>query len=213
MAIDSEPRNPQVLLPAGDLPADGRRGPPSQWDMGLQRGLTRLDINTPPRDGADAWAREANQALLVRAEQARAAPSQPVVRFEQEVQISPGPPTALPPSTSAPMLGSRHQYTMSAPSISAPRESRRHGWYHGPASHPVGETIHEGRPHVDRIVHPNVRAFQGFPAREQQPVIHQQPSQGMERILERPGGNSDAMRRLEALVAVATSESSTATAY
>lgn len=213
MAIDSGPRTPQALLPAGELSADGRRGPPSQWDMGLQRGLTRLDINTPPRDGADAWAREANQALLARAEQARAAPSQPVVRFEQEVQMSQGPPAAMPPSTSAPMLGSRHQYTMSAPSISAPRESRRHGWYHGPASHPVGETIHEGRPHVDRIIHPNVRAFQGFPAREQQPVIHQQPTQGMERILERPGGNSDAMRRLEALVAVATSESSTATAY
>ncbi|KAK0714442.1 hypothetical protein B0T21DRAFT_352358 [Apiosordaria backusii] len=214
MMIDSEVARPPTLLPAGDLGSDDRR-PTSQWDMGLHRGITRLDINTPPRDSAGAWANEANQALMARAEQAHAAPIQPTVRFEQDAR----PPQGPPPVNAPPPVGSRHHYTMSAPSISTPRESRRHGWYHGPVTtHPVEETIHEGRPHVDRIVHPNVRGFQGFPAREQQPVIHQQQSSGpsMERIMERPmsrGDNPESLRRLQALVAVATSEGSTATAY
>ncbi|KAK4642342.1 Up in starvation [Podospora bellae-mahoneyi] len=214
MMIDSEASRPPALLPAGDLGSDDRR-PSSQWDMGLHRGITRLDINTPPRDSAGAWANEATQALMARAEQAHAAPMQPTVRFEQDLR----PPHGPPPINVAPPVGSRHHYTMSAPSITTPRESRRHGWYHGPVpTHPVEETIHEGRPHVDRIVHPNVRGFQGFPAREQQLGIHQQQPSGpsMERILERPmsrGDNPESLRRLQALVAVATSEGSTATAY
>ncbi|KAK4209285.1 Biofilm and cell wall regulator 1 [Rhypophila decipiens] len=214
MMIDSDPSRG---VPGSDM-GDDRRNMASHWDMGLHRGLTRLDINTPPKDSAGAWANEVNQAVLAQADQARAAPIQQSVRFDAEVKTV-QPPTSMPPSSNAPMQGSRHHYTMSAPSISTPRESRRHGWYHGPVTvHPAGETIHEGRPpHVDRIVHPNVSSFQGFPNRDRDhpPVSHQQPGPGMERILERPHptGNSDNMRRLEALVAVATSEGSTATAY
>ncbi|KAM7185795.1 Biofilm and cell wall regulator 1 [Rhypophila sp. PSN 637] len=218
MMIDSDPSRG---VPGSDM-SDDRRNMASHWDMGLHRGLTRLDINTPPKDSAGAWANEVNQAVLAQADQARAAPIQQSVRFDTEVKTV-QPQTSMPPSSNASMQASRHHYTMSAPSISTPRESRRHGWYHGPVTvHPAGETIHEGRlPHVDRIVHPNVSSFQGFPNRDRErdrdhpPVSHQQPGPGMERILERPHptSNSDNMRRLEALVAVATSEGSTATAY
>ncbi|KAL2126669.1 hypothetical protein VTI74DRAFT_433 [Chaetomium olivicolor] len=212
MMIDSDPPNAPVAYQAGDLGVSERRGQTSQWENNLDRGLTRLDINTPPRDSAGAWANEANQALLARAEQAR-------VRFEPEVRsVEP----ALPPmaSSSGPgMLGPRHQHTVSAPALhNVPRESRRHGWYNGPI-HPAGETIHEGRPHVDRIIHPNINSFQGFPSREQQPAVQQQHGPGvelMQRIPERPqnqGGNPESLKRLEALVAVATSEGSVGTAY
>jgi hypothetical protein len=215
MMIDSDTANLPVLLPGGE---DDRRGLAAQWDMSLHRGLTRLDINTPPRDSAGSWASEANQALLARADQARVAPSQHVVRFESDVKTVQVPPRSTEPTNTNSGFGSRHQYTMSAPSTGVLRESKRHGWYNGPvASHPARETIHEGRPHVDRIVHPNVSAFQGFPARDQQPVIHQQAMPRMERAeqSENPpnqGGNPESLRRLEALVAVATGESSVATA-
>ncbi|KAK4158863.1 hypothetical protein QBC43DRAFT_138681 [Cladorrhinum sp. PSN259] len=231
MMVDQRPTNLPVLLPASDRAQDDRRPPAAQWDMGIHRGINQLDINTPPRDSAGAWAQEANQALLARAEQARAAPVQQQVRFEQHEVKQQAPHPSIAPS-SGPM---RHQYTMSAPSISVaqPREARRHGWYHGPtpSNYSVGETIHEGRTaHIDRIVHPNVSQFQGFPAREHQPSLQQQQQQhqqqhptihqqsgthgAMERILERPQsrGGPDSLRRLEALVAVATSES-TAAAY
>ncbi|KAK4113124.1 hypothetical protein N656DRAFT_708631 [Canariomyces notabilis] len=224
MMVDSDASHRRLLLPGGDMTTEDRRGLPAQWDTNLHRGLTRLDINTPPRDSAGAWANEAKQALFARAEQARAAPPQPVVRFEPEVQTVEGPPASMAQAMNAPMLGPRHQHTMSAPSISAPRDTKRHGWYHGASAvGPAGETIHEGRPHVDRMIHPNISEFQGFPARERQPVIHQQSMPGMEprtermeRIMERspnPNGNPESLRRLEALVAVATSESSVATAY
>ncbi|KAK5651856.1 hypothetical protein OQA88_11625 [Cercophora sp. LCS_1] len=208
MSIDSEHGAPTALLPSGGMGGD-RRDHPGHWDSGIHRGLTRLDLNTPPRDGdsAGAWANEVNQAVLAQAEQARAAPMQPTVRFDSEVRTVQAPPQ-MPPSTGPPTLSGRHQYTMSAPSIATPRESKRHGWYHGPVTvHHRGETIPESRPHVDRIIHPNVSNFQGFPAREQQPLVHQQLGHGvdrMERIMERPHPASNA--RLEALVAVATSE-------
>lgn len=217
MMIDSEGANPPVVYPGGDVSLDDRRGLTTQWDMNLHRGLTRLDINTPPRDSAGTWANEANQALLARVDQARAHPTQQV-RFDTEVKTVQAPPSSMPPTNTGSGLGSRHHYTMSAPSASVLRESKRHGWYNGPAAaHPASQTIHEGRPHVDRIVHPNVSAFQGFPAREEQPVIHQQAMPRMERAAQgenaaSQGSNSESLRRLEALVAVATGESSVATA-
>jgi C2H2 transcription facotor len=165
----------------------------------LQRGLNRLELNTPPRDSAGAWANDVHQAVLARGEQA--------VRFDPDVKPA-HVPTSVPPSSGPPMHGSRHQYTMSAPMISTPRDIRRHGWYHGPVTvHPHGETIHDGRAHVDRLIHPNVNSFQGFPAREPQPSLHSQSSHGvdrMERIMERPHPTNNA--RLDALVAVATNE-------
>ncbi|KAK3346343.1 hypothetical protein B0T25DRAFT_460824 [Lasiosphaeria hispida] len=218
MMIDSEIANPPALLPSSDMGSNDRRDLAAHWDMGLHRGLTRLDINTPPRDSAGAWANEVNQAVLAQADQARAAPMHPTIRFEPEIK-SAQPPTSMSPSASAPMLGSRHHHTMSAPSITTQRDSKRHGWYHGPVTvHPAGETIHEGRAHVDRIVHPNVSEFRGFPTRDPQTMMHQPSGHGverMERIMERPhpSNNGESLRRLEALVAVATSEGSTATAY
>ncbi|KAF3763834.1 hypothetical protein M406DRAFT_347292 [Cryphonectria parasitica EP155] len=188
------------LLPSANI-SDERRNMP-QWDMGLHRGLTRLDINnntTPPpaRDGAGVWASEVRQAMD-RVEQPRQ--YQPTVRFEPEPQIvhpprqQPPPPTAshIPPSGPS----RSHQHTMSAPLVSTNREIKRHGWYNGPV------TVHEdrvleARPHVDRLEHPNLHAFTGFPAR----------GGDSDR---RPADNPDS-RRFDALVAVATGES-TATA-
>lgn len=213
--LSTPPRNPSPmmvdrsrgaiapLLPSANI-SDDRRNMP-QWDMGLHRGLTRLEINntTPPpaRDGAGTWANEVHQAMQARVEQPPR-PYQPTVRFEVEPQIVPAPPppsqiphhhAAAPPPPSGPSYG--HHHTMSAPLISANREMKRHGWYNGPV------TVHEdrvleGRPHVDRLEHPNLHAFTGFPAREE--------------LDRRRQDNSDS-RRFDALVAVATGES-TATA-
>lgn len=212
MIIDSEsPSRPP--LPPADAAAEERRSLTAQWDMSLHRGLTRLDINTPPRDSASTWANEAQQAVLAQTESARPTAAQPpvaqqpTVRFDADVRPARAPRDAPPP---VPI--SRHHHTMSAPSINTPREAKRHGWYHGPVgAHPVGETIPEGRAHVDRIVHPNVSGFQGFPARDQPPVVHQHapsPAAGGGH----PSRDPESLRRLEALVAVATSEGSTATA-
>lgn len=247
MMIDSNNANPPALLPGDDLGPDDRQSAAAQWDANLRRGLNRLDINTPPRDTAGAWANEANQALLARADQARAAPIQPTVRFEPDVRrVQPAPPTPIVPAahgSTAPVPSIRHQHTMSAPSASVLHDSsRRHEWY-GTAGHPVRETIHENRAaHIDRMVHPNMSAFQGFPAREdqarhqnrqlqqqpqqhpqQQPqaVVHYQPAPergGPPAAPDQgPKGNSnnstESMRRLEALVAVAACENSVATAY
>ncbi|KAK7746040.1 Up in starvation [Cytospora paraplurivora] len=198
MMIDSDSPNPPALLPSANICEERRNLP--QWEMGLHRGLTRLEINstTPPRDGAGAWANEVHQAMQARTEQQQQQPRpyQPTVRFEPEPQIVHPPPQSS--IHAGPPRG--HHHTMSAPSIPASRGGKRHGWYNGPV------TVHEdrvleGRPHVDRIAHPNLHAFTGFPAREQAPPQHHSQS-----------ANSDSLRRLEALVAVATSESSTATA-
>lgn len=196
MIVDSEGSNPPTLLPSANISTERQALP--QWEMGLHRGLNRLEINntTPPRDGAGAWANEVQQAMQSRLEPPRA--YQPTVRFEAQPQVVHAPPA---PSAAGPPRG--HQHTMSAPLIStnrAHRDAKRHGWYNGPV------TVHEdrvleGRPHVDRMAHPNLHAFSGFPAREQQPP--QYPAQA----------TNPELRRLEALVAVATSESSsTATA-
>jgi C2H2 transcription facotor len=178
------------------------------YDASLQRGLTRLDINhsTPPRDGAGKWASEVNNAMrLAQVEQGR-----PTVRFEGQ-----HPPSASYTTTSVPS-GPLHQYTMSAPSGSTPRESKRRGWYNGPV------TIHreEGSrtpqdsqdprvARVERMVHPNFDGFSGFPVREQGPPPAQQPQQSQE---QRPS-RAESFGPLDALVAVATSEGSTAAAY
>ncbi|KAK1965909.1 hypothetical protein LY78DRAFT_79105 [Colletotrichum sublineola] len=223
MMVDSDAARPRALLPGTDAMTEDRRNV-SQWDMGLHRGLTRLDITsnkTPPRDSAGAWANEVNQAVQAQAEQVRMNP--PTVRFEID-----------PPSYSNSSAFTRnHQHTMSAPSI-ASRENKRHGWYHGP----TGSSIHGPRPqapnndprgpHVNRIVHPNMTAFSGFPARqpEQQqptppppPPPQQQHQQQQQQHQQHPHqqqqqpGNPDPLRRLEALVAVATGEGTTAAAY
>lgn len=207
MMIDSESPSRPTLLPSAEAASEDRRNVTAHWDMGLHRGLTRLDLNTPPRDSAGSWASETSQAVLAQGEPNRPNPGQPTVRFNADVK------TVQVPQDGPPMTSRRHHHTMSAPLINTPRELKRRGWYHGPvAVRPAGETIPEGRPHVDRIVHPNVSGFQGFPARDHhQPVIHQHaagPTAGQGHS----SGDPNSLRRLEALVAVATSEGSTATA-
>lgn len=167
------------------------------WDMGLHRGLTRLDLTsntTPPRDSAGTWAQEVQQAFDAEANRARLNP--PTVRFNDHVVVT------SPPSASAPR--SFHQHTMSAPMVTHSSGNKRHGWYHGPvASH--GEGRPEKMARVERMVHPNISHFSGFPARNQPPSQHPAPAEG--------AGDRDNMLRLQALVAVATSENSATPAY
>lgn len=198
MMIDADTTHPPPLLPAADAGTDGRRNTVN-WDMGLHRGLTRLDItsnNTPPRDGASAWAQEASQAVEAEADRVRHNP--PTVRFNEPVVVNESPSKMSTPSRAF------HQHTMSAPAISRPRETKRHGWYHGPV------TVHTEAPpekiaRVDRMVHPNISQFPGFPAREA-------PSAPQSSNKDNPG-DRDNMLRLQALVAVATSEGNATTAY
>ncbi|KAF3352417.1 Serine/threonine-protein phosphatase PP-X-like protein 4 [Verticillium dahliae VDG1] len=195
MMIDAEPKGQPT-----HVGADDRRN----WDMGLHRGLTRLDLRsnnvTPPHDSAGACANEVNQAVQAQAEQVRVNP--PTVRFELGT-----PPTH--PNT-APFNRTHHQYTMSAPMVSTPRDSKRHGWYHGPLAQQAQGELVRG-PRVDRMEHPNMTAFSGFPGREppREPPSQPQPHS------QQPGGDRTAENssRFDALVAVAASEGSTATAY
>lgn len=159
MAMDSDaPARRPVYQPVEPMQSDERRNL-NMYDASLQRGLTRLDIGrkTPPRDSAGTWASEVNKAVQAQAERVR---QNPTVRFEDQ----------RPPSHAGPAAGvsarSLHQQTMSAPSVSAPK---RHGWYHGP---PASRGVH-GPPqppqdprvaHVERMVHPNLTGFNGFPA-------------------------------------------------
>ncbi|KAL2751882.1 hypothetical protein ACRALDRAFT_1073188 [Sodiomyces alcalophilus JCM 7366] len=218
MMIDSEPTNPPTLLPSTDPAADDRLNAP-HWDMGLRRGLTRLDLRSnnagPPRDSASNWATEADQAVQAQAERARA--NQPTVRFELDQH-----PAHSNSNRDHGSFSRGHQYTMSAPHISTPRDAKRHGWYHGPISgppQPSAEPGQDGRgphgSHVDRIVHPNMTAFTGFPARdarrEPQPPGQQQNSNSQHGGGDRPPNAGSS--RFDALVAVAASEGSTAAAY
>ncbi|KAK8034463.1 hypothetical protein PG993_009458 [Apiospora rasikravindrae] len=200
MMIDSESSHPPALLPSAENTSESRRGT-ANWDMGLHRGLTRLDITsntTPPRDGAGTWAQEVHQAVEAEADRVRLNP--PTVRFNDNVIIENGHPGASG--------GNRgfHQHTMSAPSFIHSREGKRHGWYNGPVIHNEGPPEKIARvERVGRMVHPNISHFAGFPAR--QPTMPQQPA---------PANNStdkDNMLRLQALVAVATSETNATAAY
>ncbi|KAF5019715.1 hypothetical protein F66182_8258 [Fusarium sp. NRRL 66182] len=233
MMVDPEPHARAVYPPhLPETPMQDERRNLNMYDASLQRGLNRLDINhnTPPRDSAGSWASEANRAVQAQAEHVRLNP--PTVRFEER------PPTSyhdLKP-TSAPRA--LHHHTMSAPSITTSRENKRRGWYHGPVSRPPQEQQDPRLAHVDRMVHPNFTGFSGFPVKDAPPPPHhhhyqhpqqppqqhpphvqQQPQQQpppppqvQQQQQGRPGSNGS-LGRLEALVAVATSEGSTAAAY
>ncbi|KPM39892.1 hypothetical protein AK830_g6668 [Neonectria ditissima] len=193
MMIDSE-----SMRPVYQTEAPEERRNLNMYDASLQRGLGRLDINhsTPPRDSAGAWASEVHKAVQAQAEQVR---QNPTVRFEEQ------PPTYHAPKPAA-ATRALHQHTMSAPSTTS-RDSKRHGWYHGPVTVHRDARVPEQDPrmaHVDRMVHPNFTGFSGFPVKEAQAQQQQQ---------QQPQPGSDPLGRLEALVAVATSEGSTAAAY
>jgi hypothetical protein len=183
------------------------------YDASLQRGLTRLEINhsTPPRDGAHKWALEVNTAMS-RAQAEHARGNMSAVRFEGQQQQH--PPTSYPaghgPNTP------QHHHTLSAPPISTTREGKRRGWYNGPVTvhreEAPREQLDPRSAHVERMVHPNFNEFSGFPAREQPPPpASNQPAQQPKQE-HRPARN-ESFGPLDALVAVATSEGSTAAAY
>lgn len=189
MAVDHDGhqrRMPNAQLDS--IPVDDRRNL-NMYDASLQRGINRLDIGhrTPPSDSAGSWAAEANKAVQAQGERTHGH-----VRFEEPLRERYGPP----PSRSL------HQHTMSAPSFATSREAKRHGWYHGPVTqHSEAPPAQDGRAaQVDKMVHPNFTGFSGFPAREQPPPP--EPQQ------EHPANS-----RFDALVAVATNEGTTATAY
>lgn len=167
----------------------------NMYDASLQRGIGRLDIGhkaSPPRDrdSAGSWASDANRAVQAQAERGH---HQPSVRFEEPPQ----PVREYPSSSSRAM----HQHTLSAPSFATSREAKRHGWYRGPLSTTQAPPQDSRTARVERMVHPNMGSFSGFAT-----------SEGQEEAQEHPN-NQESLRRLEALVAVATSEGSTAAAY
>ena len=202
MITDSEssnPREPRDYMPVvGNMLDEDRRAATHQLDPSLHRGITGLDINASPRDGATAWANEANRAVLAQADQFRLSQAPPVVRSE-----------AVPIRDSgeryAPPMSSRHQHTVSAPIGNA---NKRRGWLNGPIpSYRARETIHEGRTQ-DRIVHPNMNQFQGFPARDNAPIVHQQPPGMSTAGHGHPEGHRNGLSALDTLVAVAANEAS-----
>lgn len=224
MAIDSD-RHVTSGAPAAiqrstmEHSADGHRAPPSHWETPLNRGLDRLDLEarTPPRDSAGAWASDAERAVQAQAEQSLRNQHQPSVRFETDTR---GPPTHFADaSTDAPYVRG-HQHTMSAPAFNGltPRQLKRQAWYNGPSSSPNGGRDHHTGSRVDRMVHPNLAdGFSGFPARgvpqtvhehqtQQQSTFRQEPSAYASQDRDREGEQSDPLSRLDALVAVATSE-------
>ncbi|XXH01628.1 hypothetical protein Hte_007988 [Hypoxylon texense] len=207
MMIDSEVSRPPAFHPAAHPGNSDERRNTAGWDMSLHRNLTRLEIasnNPPPPDAASSWAREANQAVEAEADRIRHNP--PTVRFNEPVVVENGPPVGM---TNPPRAF--HQHTMSAPSTATSRESKRRGWYHGPV------TVHADAPpekmvRVDRMHHPNIDGFSGFPARENSNGFPTRDSalagSALPKNEENPG-DKDNMLRLQALVAVATSATAT----
>lgn len=225
--VDRQP-SPMMIDSGSDIPR--RRGVhilgasremSDQSDMSLNRGIMRLNIDhTPTRDSATAWADEASQAVLAQADRVRASHAPPGVRFEPE-------PVASNESQQARAF-SRHQHTVSAPINSYRDMPARGGMGRQWEASPVF-TIQERRERPG-MVHPNMSEFQGFPARNDRPVVHQ-PSRapigpirtdaGYQRTgppetgyleagyreARRPEQpRRDDLRGLEALVAVATNE-------
>ncbi|KAJ2970172.1 hypothetical protein NUW58_g9776 [Xylaria curta] len=193
MLIEPDVVHPRTLHPTTHATESEDKRSAANWDMNLHRGLIRLDItsNATPSDNASIWAREANQAMDAQVDRVRRGP--PTVRFNEPV-IADNPPKSASPH-------GFHKYTMSAPSIASSRESKRRGWHQSGIQ---AEGPPEKTARIDRMVHPNVREFSGFPARESHPSGPAPRDQN-------PGDR--AMGRLEALVAVATGEGNATKAY
>ncbi|KAF2966707.1 hypothetical protein GQX73_g6857 [Xylaria multiplex] len=194
--VERDVAHPPALLPTVNTSErdEWRNVTNTNWDMGLHRGLTRLDLahNPPTPDGASTWAREANQAMDEQVSLVRQNP--PTVRFHESVLAD------IRQKSSSPR--SFHQHTVSAPSIASSRESKRRGWHQSNMS-PHAEAPPGKMARVDRMVHPNIRNFSGFPAREA-------PSGPPPRD-ENPPHNETS--RLDALVTIATGEGNATKAY
>ncbi|KAI0414658.1 hypothetical protein F5X98DRAFT_240636 [Xylaria grammica] len=195
--VEPDVVHPPALLPTANIveSEERRNTTNTDWDMGLHRGLTRLDIssNLTAVDSASTWAREANQAMDAQADRVNRL-NPPTVRFHEPVLADRSLKSFAPRSF--------HQYTVSAPSTASSRESKRRGWHQNSISSHA-ETPPGKMARVDRMVHPNVSEFPGFPARENPPG----PPARDEDLGER------GMGRLQTLVAVATGEGNATKAY
>ncbi|KAI1427621.1 hypothetical protein F5Y12DRAFT_142622 [Xylaria sp. FL1777] len=192
--VEPDPFHPSTLPPTANAPESEERRNTANWDMGLHSGIHRLEImhNPGTSESASAWARDTRQAVTAQADRVRQHP--PTVRFNDSITAENAPKSIGPRAF--------HQHTVSAPSIASSRESKRRGWHQSGIS-PYGETPPEKMARVDRMVHPNVREFSGFPAREN--ISGPTPRE------QNPGERG--MVRLETLVAVATGEGNATKAY
>ncbi|KAI0104744.1 hypothetical protein GGR51DRAFT_561018 [Nemania sp. FL0031] len=192
MVVEPDIVHPPTLLPTTNTADLEEKRATISWDMGLHRGLTKLDItsNSTTSDGASHWAREANQAMDAQADRVRL--HTPTVRFHEP---------AMAENRPRPFVF--HQHAMSAPSVTSSRQPKRRGWYQG-ATSPYAEPPPEKVARVDRMVHPNVKGFQGFPVRETPPHASDPREEN--------SGDTH-MARLETLVAVATGEGNATKAY
>ncbi|KAI0389938.1 hypothetical protein F5Y17DRAFT_95064 [Xylariaceae sp. FL0594] len=196
-AIDTGPTRTRPLFPsnaANSVESEEKRNL-TWWDTKTQNGSTRPDTTYQPAlqvNNVSGWTRDPSQRST-ETQVDRPRVNAPTVRFHESVRTE----------TAAPSLPSRalHQHTMSAPSIASSREKRR-AWLQSAGSHP--DTPPGKMARVDRMIHPNISEFPGFPARES---LQPRPSRD-----ENTSGRGN-MLRLEALVAVATSEGSTTTAF
>ncbi|KAI0404672.1 hypothetical protein F4802DRAFT_216513 [Xylaria palmicola] len=180
-----------VHPPTNAVEAEERRNT-ANWDMGIHRGITQLGITSNPAssDSASSWAHDVNREMDAQANRARQYP--PTVRFNEPVMAETQSKSTSPRGF--------HHYTMSAPTIASARDSKRRGWYQSDTASQV-DAPPEKMARVDRMVHPNIREFPAFPARE-----HVPPGQT-------PREDNPGERRLEVLVAVATGEGNATKAY
>jgi hypothetical protein len=239
MLIDTPSRATVVHSELAPRPED--RTSHQQWDMGmgLHRNLTRLDLapGAPPVDAASAWASEANRAVQAQAEQTR---TQPTVRFEQSVYTA--PPELVNMSLrhqhhiSAPPLTPREQkrhgwyhgpvivqQDIRKQRTSPEDSSSSEGGVPGTPSSTSVADYNPSIVHSSGWVEPSQRPLQpnslpnhnmnytyghsagSYPYGSESHSIPSKP------IHEEP--KPDSMLRLEALVAVATSEENATTAY
>ncbi|KAI9738184.1 MAG: hypothetical protein M1834_008682 [Cirrosporium novae-zelandiae] len=210
-------------------PSESRRGHASHvsWDMSLHRNLTRLDITggTPPKE-TGSWGQQVVGELQNVAARA-AAPH----NYTYPPQVTPWAHQESRPQPTEPHLVQQPV---------TPREQKRHAWYQGPVPtqqnsayrrSPEDSSSSEGVPtpstsaleYYPAIVHSNgyVESHHVPAAEATQEACAPRPTNGSsfrlpddssQRVLvpEIPPVNND-MGRLEALVAVATSEEKAAT--
>ena len=238
MMIDA-PRGPATHFEQSSKPEDVKGY--QHWDVGvgLHRNLTRLDIThgAAPVDAAGAWASDANRAVQAQAEQTRA---QPAVRFEQQAYAArPEPVNAsqrhqhhisAPPLT--PREQKRHGWYHGP--VIVQQDIRRQ------RTSPEGSSSSEGgvpgTPSSTSVAdyNPSIVHSSGWVEQSQRPAQpNLLPNHNMNYTYGPPIGSytygsdthsippkpiheepkPDSMLRLEALVAVATSEENATAAY
>jgi hypothetical protein len=234
--------SPMALDTPSRVPAEQYREerPTSQhWDMGIGRNLNRLDIQgTPPTDAAGSWASETNRAVQAQAEQPRA---QQAVRFEESpysARTHTNHHYSAPPITPK-EVKRQGWYQGPPPSMgnidpriqrTSPADSS--GSEAGVPGTPSSGIVGDSNP---SIVHSNgfVEARSGVfihnppvvpsNAPSGYPTYHPQPMNGVDHAYtyappqgqqqRQPPNAENPMSKLDALVAVATSEENVAAAY